>query len=108
MNHELPDVQAGFRYGRGTRDQIANIHWIIGKQESSRKTSSSALLTTSNPLTVWITTHCGKFLKRFEFQITLPASCETCMLVKKHQLKLDMEPQSAAVHEVAKSQTQLN
>ena len=49
---ELPDVQAGFRRGRGTRDQIANIHWMLKKQESSRKTSTSALLTTANPLTV--------------------------------------------------------
>ena len=55
MNRELPDVQAGFRKGRGTRDQIANIHWIIKKQESSRKTSISALLTMPKPLPVWIT-----------------------------------------------------
>ena len=61
VNHELPDVQAGFRKGRGTRDQIANIHWIIEKQESSRKTSISALLTMPKPLTVWITVNCGKF-----------------------------------------------
>ena len=61
MNHELPDVQAGFRKGRGTRDQIANIRWIIKKQESSRKTSISALLTMPKPLTVWITINCGKF-----------------------------------------------
>ena len=51
MNHELPDVQAGFRKGRGTRDQIANIHWIIEKHESSRKLSISALLTMPKPLT---------------------------------------------------------
>ena len=63
MNHEIPDVQGGFRKVRGTRDQIANIRWIIKKQESSRKTSTSALLTTSKPLTVCITIHCGKFLK---------------------------------------------
>ena len=60
VNHELPDVQAGFRKGRGTRDQIANICWIIKKQESSRKTSTSALLTMPTPLTVWITINCGK------------------------------------------------
>ena len=54
MNCELPDVQAGFRKGTGTRDQIANICWIIKKQESSRKTSISALLTMPKPLTVWI------------------------------------------------------
>ena len=56
MNHELPDVQNGFRKGRGTGDQIANIRWIMGRQESSRKISASALLTTLKPLTVWITT----------------------------------------------------
>ena len=61
MNHELPDVQAGFRKGRGTRDQIANIAGSSKKQESSRKTSTSALLTMPKPLTVWITTFCGKF-----------------------------------------------
>ena len=61
MNQELPDVQAGFRKGRGTRDQIANIRWIIEKQESCRKTSISALLTMPKPLTVWITINCGKF-----------------------------------------------
>ena len=65
MNQELPDVQAGLRKARGTRDQIANIRWIIEKQESSRKTS--ALLTTPKPFTVWITTNCGKFLKRWEY-----------------------------------------
>ena len=61
VNRELPDVQAGFRKGRGTRDQIANICWIIKKNESSRKTSISALLTTPKPLTVWITINYGKF-----------------------------------------------
>ena len=57
VSRELPDVQAGFRKGRGTRDQIANICWIIKKQESSRKVSASALLTMPKPLTVWITTN---------------------------------------------------
>ena len=70
VNCELPDVQADFRKGRGTRDQIANICWVIEeaefsrvfwKQESSRKTSISALLTMPKPLTVWITINCGKF-----------------------------------------------
>ena len=64
MNRELPDVQAGFRKGRGTRDQISNILWIMEKQESSRKTTISALLTMPKPLTVWITINCGKFWKR--------------------------------------------
>ena len=62
MNHELPDVQAGFRKGRGTRDQIADIFWIIKKaRELHKKTSIPALLTMPKPLTVWITVNCGKF-----------------------------------------------
>ena len=61
VNRELPEVQAGFRKGRETRDQIANIRWIIEKQESFRKTSISALLTMPKSLTVWITINCGKF-----------------------------------------------
>ena len=68
MNRELPDVQAGFRKGRGTRDQIANISWIMEKQGNSRKTSTSASLTMLKPLTVWITTNCGKFLNRWEYR----------------------------------------
>ena len=59
MNHELPDVRAEFRKGRGTRDQIANIRWIIEKAREFRKTPISALLTMPKPLTVWITTNCG-------------------------------------------------
>ena len=70
MNRELPGVQAGFRKGRGTRDQIANFCWSIKKQESSRKTSISALLTMPKPLTVWITINCGKLFKRWEYQTT--------------------------------------
>ena len=61
MNRELPDVQADFRKGRGTRDQIAKIHWIMEKARDSRKTSISALLTMPKPLTVWVTINCGKF-----------------------------------------------
>ena len=61
------------------------------KQESSRKTSISVLLTTSKSLAVWITTNCGKFFKRWEYQTTWPASCEICMQVKKQQLEPDME-----------------
>ena len=93
VNRELPDIQAGFRKGRGTREQIANIRWIERdlldlllwkKQESSRKKKKkqktyfcfvdytkafiSALLTIPKPLTVWITTNCGKYFKRWEYQ----------------------------------------
>ena len=67
VNRELPDVQAGFRKGRGIRDQIANIRWITEKaREFQKKTSISALLTMPKPLTVWITINCGKFFKRWE------------------------------------------
>ena len=61
VNSELPDVQAGFRKGRGTRDQIVNIHWMMEKGREFQKNSISALLTMPKPLTVWITTNCGKF-----------------------------------------------
>ena len=70
MNQELPDVQARFRKGRGIRGQIANIRWITEMQESSRRTPTSASLTVLKALTVWITTNCGKFLKRWEYQTT--------------------------------------
>ena len=63
VNREMPDVQAGFREGRGTRDQIANTSLIIGKAKEFKKKSTSASLTTLKPLTVCITTNCGKFLE---------------------------------------------
>ena len=66
------------------------------KQESSIKTSNSALLIMPKPLTVWITTNCGKLFKRWEYQITLPACWEICMQVKKQQLELDMEQQTGS------------
>ena len=91
MNRELPDVQAGFRKGRGTRDKLPTSAGSLKKQESSRKTSISALLTMPKPLTVWITINCGKFWKRWEYQTTWPASWEICMQVRKQQLELDME-----------------
>ena len=84
VNRGLPDVQAGFRTSRGIRDQIANICWIIQKQENYRKLYTSASLTMLKPLTVWITTNSGKFLKRWEYQTTWPGSWEICMQVKKH------------------------
>ena len=70
VNHELPDVQSGFRKGRGTRDQIANIHWIIKKAREFQKNIYSALLTMPKSLTVWITINCGKFWKKWEYQTT--------------------------------------
>ena len=72
-NQELPDVQVGFRKGIGTRDQTANICWIIEKaREFQEKKSTSVSLTMLKPLTVWILANYGKFLKRWEYQTTLP------------------------------------
>ena len=64
VNRELPDVKAGFRKGRGTRDPIANIHWIMEKARAFQKTSVFSFLTMPKPFTVWITINCGKFFKR--------------------------------------------
>ena len=91
MNQELPDVQAGFRKGKGTIDQIANICWITEKAREFQKNIYSASLAMSKPSTVYITTNCRKFLKRWQFQSTLLSPWETCMQVKKQQLKPDME-----------------
>ena len=66
------------------------------KQENSRKTSTSALLTTPKPLTVWITTNSGKFLKRWGYQAIWPASWETCMQVEKQQWEPDMEQRTGS------------
>ena len=96
VNHELPDVQAGFRKGKGTRDQIANIVGSSKKQETSKKTSTSTLLTMPKPLTVWIRTNCGKFWERWVYQTTWPASWETYIQVRKQQLELDMEQQTGS------------
>ena len=97
VSEELPDVQAGFRKRQRTRD-----HWIIEK-DSSRKISTSAPLTTLKPLTMWITANCGKFLKRWEYQTTLPLSWETCMQVKEQQLEPDMEQQTDSDWEMSMS-----
>ena len=87
----------GFREGRGTRDQIANICWITEEKHGNcRKTPTSAPLTTLKFLTVWITINCWKFWKRWEYQTTWPASWETYMKVMKQQLELDMEQQTGS------------
>ena len=70
VNRELPDVQAGFRKGRGIRDQIANICWIIKKAREFLKNIYFCFVDYAKALTVWITTNCGKFLKRWECQTT--------------------------------------
>ena len=99
VNQELPDVQARFRKGKETRDQIANICWIIKKTREFQKTSISVSFTMPKPLTMWTTTNCGKFLKRWEYQTAWPASWEICMQVKKQQLELDMEQQTGSKSE---------
>ena len=90
MNYELPDVQAGFRKGGGTRDQIANIHWIIEKAREFQKNIYFCFIDYAKAF-VWITTNCRKSLKKWEYQTTWPASWEICMQVKKQQLELDMK-----------------
>ena len=74
VNQELPDVGAGFRKSRGTRDQIANMRWIRDKARELQKNIYFSLLTTLKTLTVWIVTNYGKCLKGWEYQTTLPAS----------------------------------
>ena len=95
VNHELPDVQAGFRKGRGTRDQIANICWIIEKAKEFQK---HLLLLYWLCQSLWLcrSQQTGKFLKRWKYQTTWSASWEICMQVKKQQLELDMEQQTGS------------
>ena len=90
VNHQLPDVQAGFWKGRGTRDQIANICWIIKKAKEFQKNIYFCFIDYAKTF-VWITINYGKFWKRWEYQTTWPASWEICMQVRKQQLELDME-----------------
>ena len=98
-NQEFPDVQAGFRKGRGTRNQIINIHWK--KQENSRKVEVGCFyfIDYAKALDFRITTKCvdhtnsGRFFKRWKYQTTLPVSWETCMQVKKQKLEPDMKQQ---------------
>ena len=96
VNPEPPDVQADSRKGRGTRNQSANIWWIIEKGREFQKHICFRLLIMPKPLTVWITTKSGKFWKRWEYQTTWPASWEIGMQVRKQQLQLDMEQQSGS------------
>ena len=73
MNQELPDVQAGYRKGSRTRDQIASICWIIGEAREFQKKTSTSISTMLKPLTMWIITNCGKLLKRWDYQTILPS-----------------------------------
>ena len=93
-NWELPDVQAEFGKGKGARNQIANIHWVIVKARQFQK--NIGFINCAKDF-VWITTNCGKFFKRWEYQSTWPASWETSMQDKKQQLELDMEQQTGSI-----------
>ena len=87
VNRGLPDVQAGFRKGRGTRDQIANIHWVIEKAREFQKNIYFCFIDYAKA---------GEFWKRWEYQITWPAFWEICLQVRKQQLELDMEQQTGS------------
>ena len=96
MNHKLSDVQPGFRKGRGTRDQIANICWIIKKAREFQKKHLLLLYWLCQSLWLCGSQQTGKFFKRWEYQTTWPASWEICMQVRKQQLELDMEQQTGS------------
>ena len=96
VNCELPNVQASFWKGRGTRDQIANICWIIEKARDFQKNIYFCFINYTKALTVLITINCWKFWKRWEYQTTWPASWETYMQVRKQQLELDVEQQTGS------------
>ena len=94
MDHELPDVHSGFRKGKGTRDQIANICWIIKKAREFQKNIYFFFIYYAKAFDC--VDHCGKFRKSWEYLTTWPASWETYMQVRKQQLELDMEPQTGS------------
>ena len=93
VNHELADVQAGFRKGRGTRDQMANIHWIMEKAREFQKNIYFCFIDYAKDFDYVDHTKLWKFWKRWEYQTTWPASWETYMQVWKQQLEMDMEQQ---------------
>ena len=96
VNHELPNVQLILEKAEEPEIKLSTSAGSLKKQESSRKTSTSALLTMPKPLTVWITTNSGKIWKRWEYQTTWPASQQTYTQVRKQQLELDMEQQTVS------------
>ena len=95
VNCELPYVQAEFRKGRGTRDQIANICWIMKKAREFQKNIYFCFIDYAKAF-VWITINCRKFLKRWKYQTIWPTFWEICMQVRKQQLELDMEQQTGS------------
>ena len=96
MNRELLDVQAGFRKGRGTRDQIANIRWVIKKAREFQKNIHFCFIDYAKAFDCVDHNKLWKFFKRWEYQTTWPASWEICMQVKKQQLEPDMEQQTGS------------
>ena len=96
VNQDLPNVQAAFRKGRRARNQIANILWIMGKGKEFQKNIYFCVIDYAKIFDCVDHKNCGKFLKRWEYQTTWPASWEICMQVKKQQLKLDMEKQTGS------------
>ena len=96
VNHEFPDVQAGFRKGRGTRDQIANIRWIMEKAREFQKNIYFCFIDYSKAFDCVDHKKLWKILKEMEIQTTWPASWEICMQVRKQQLELDMEQQTGS------------
>ena len=96
VNHELQMFKLVLEKAEEPEIKLPISTGSSKKQKNSRKTSISALLTMPQPLNVWITINCGKFLKRWEYQTTWPASCETYMQVRKQQLQLDMEQQTGS------------
>ena len=96
MNCEHPDVQAGFRKGRGTRDQIANILWIMEKAREFQKNIYFCFIDYAKAFDLWITINCGQFWKTWEYQTTWPASWETYVQVRKQQLEVDMKQQTGS------------
>ena len=96
VTRELPDVQAGFRPGRGTRDQIANIHWIIKKAREFQKNIYFCFIDYAKAFDCVDTINCGKFWKRWEYQTTWPASWETYMQVRKKQSEMDTDQQTVS------------
>ena len=96
MSHKLPDVQAGFRKGRGNRNQIANICWIIEKAREFQKNIYFCFIDYAKAFDCVDHNQLWKILKRWEYQTPWPASWEICMQVRKQQLELDMEQQTGS------------
>ena len=96
VNHELPDIQLILEKAEEQEIKLPTSAGSSKKQESSRKISMSALLSMPKPLTVWTTTHSGKFLKRWEYQTTWPDFWETSLQVRKQQLEVDIEQQTSS------------